>query len=185
MNSDNILLYAKEYYQLAIMEIEGIGVPKNTVSGMRRLKAITKMWPHKGFIFEEVRFWWAVASQKLGELYYNGVEGVMPPDPLRAHKYFMFSHAHGNKKSLIYLGLLYRQLCDVYHAAMYLKAVVDGHLEDAYLAQKLLEELKEHGFETDIPMDEYYPEEDMEGYMDEDGEDEFEETTPGNFQTNA
>ena len=162
MNSDNILLYAKEYYQLAIMEIEGIGVSKNTVSGMQRLRAITLMWPHKGFIFEEVRSWWAVANQKLGELYFTGVEEVMPPDLLRAHRYFMSSHAHGNKKSLIYLGLLYRRLDDSYHAAMYFKAVVDGHLEDAPLAQKLLNELREQGFETDIPMDEFYPEDDIE-----------------------
>ena len=152
------LTQIKEMYQRAVMEIEGIGIAPDPFAGMKILRAIIDADPEEGTSFDDLQLWIGAATQKMGETYYFGIEGKLLPDPLRAHYYFIMSWANHNTASWAYLGDLYYKLGDNYHAAMYLRAVADGHLADEEFANEILERLKAEGQDINVPMDETYPE---------------------------
>ena len=152
------LTRVKELYQRAVMEIEGIGMASNPYVGMKILRGIIDTEPEEGTSSDDLNLWIGAAAQKLGETYYFGIEGKLKPDPLRAHYYFIMSWANSNSDSWAYLGAMYYDLGDYYHAAMYFKAVADGHLSDEEFAREVLDRMKSQGQEINIPMDENYPE---------------------------
>ena len=148
----------KDMYQNAILMLESVGFIHGPLEGMRQLRDILDEEPERGTSDEEFERWQGAAAQKLGEVYFVGIPGILAPDPLRAHYYFIMSWGCRNSDSYLWMARMYAALGDDYHAAMFFKAAVDKNCDVDNYAASQIEKMRKAGKNVDIELCEMYPE---------------------------
>ena len=137
-------------YNEAISLIENSSDAQTLSAAVRTLRSIVDTEAEEGTTGEEILPWQGLAAYAIAEVYREGLDAVLRPDPLRAHYYIIMAWSRGINCCADLADLYYR-LEDYYHAAMYYKAVVDcdENENNVALARERLAALAAKGIEPE------------------------------------